>query len=110
MPVYDPEAALAIVGGDKQEARSMLNDFLATLPDMESAVQAMTGAAKWDSLYDEVHKLAGSAPIGGATALHNAANQLQNFLRLKPRPVDRIEACASELLLQISRFRNQLND
>ncbi len=110
LPVYDREAALTIVGGDEQEARSMLEDFLTSLPDTEAALHTAHAAADWDGLCNEVHKLAGSAPIAGAVALHSAATQLQNFLRLEPRPVDRIEAGAADLLRQISRFRDHLTD
>jgi len=42
--------------------------------------------------------------------LHDASTQLQNFLNLEPRPVDRIRAGAADLLLQIARFRNHLTD
>jgi len=110
LPVYDPESALAIMGGSEQGARSMVHDFLEALPDIEAALQTALAAANWDSLYKEVHKLAGSAPVAGATALHDATTQLQNFLNLKPRPVDRIRAGAADLLLQIARFRNHLTD
>lgn len=108
--VYDPEAALANVGGNDHAAQSLLNDFLTVLTSKEAALKAALAAGNWDDLYHEVHKLAGSAPVVGATALHGAAIQLQDILKLESLSVDSITASTGDLLLQISRFRDQLND
>lgn len=110
LPVRDGEAALAIVAGDEKEARSMLDEFLNTLPDTKATLQTAHAAADWDGLYGEVHKLAGSAPIVGATALHGAATRLQNFLKLVPMPLDRIDAGVTDLLLQLSHFLDHQSD
>ena len=107
--VYDPEAALTFVDGSDQQARIMLHTFLASLPDATDTLEAKLAAADWDGLYHEAHKLAGSAPVVGATALHGAAAELQNFLKLVPPPVELIRASTTDLLLQISRFRDQMS-
>ena len=107
--VYDREAALAIVDGDAQVASTMLNDFLRALPGVAESLQAADACGDWDVLYQEVHKLVGSAPIVGATALHGSAVHLQNFLKIEPRPTKRIAAGIVDLLKQISRFRDALS-
>ena len=108
--VYDPEAAMTFADGSKQQAEIMLHTFLTSLPVTTNAIRATLAAADWDGLYHEVHKLAGSAPVVGATALHGAAARLQELMKLEPRSVQHIEAGTADLLLQISRFRDHLKD
>ena len=106
--VYDRKAALALVDGVAEAANSMLKDFLRTLPSVEESLQTASACADWDALYQEVHKLVGSAPVVGATALHGSAVRLQNFLKVEPRPTTRITEGVADLLEQISRFREAL--
>lgn len=79
-------------------------------PDSESAIREAHATGDQATLYHLVHKLAGSSPIVGASALHESAVFLQNFLRLEPRPVNRIDTAVDELLHQIVRFRDAVEN
>ena len=109
VPIYNRDAALAIVGGDAQAAHSMLDEFLNLVPETEQAIRMAQAAADYTGLFHAAHKLAGSAPIVGATALHRAAVHLQNFLNLDPKPVERIDRSVDVLLEQIAHFRAEID-
>jgi len=108
--VYDKAAALAIADGDEFAAESILAEFRESLPTWERNLRAAQSDGDWHSLYQEVHKLAGSAPIVGAAALHTAAAHLQNFLRLEPKPQDRIDEGVGLVLEEIQRFTDHRMD
>jgi len=108
LPVYDRDAALAIVCGDVQEAQSMLDEFFKGLPECEQKLRMAQAGNDWPALYHEVHKLAGSTPVVGAMALHASAVFLQNYLKADPRPVKRIDEGLADLLAQIARFREAI--
>lgn len=109
LPVYDRDAALAMVDNDRQAAKAMLNEFLEGLPDCEESLRAAHANADWQALYHEVHKLAGSTPVVGAAALHGSAVYLQNFLKLEPMSLEHIDAGVAGLVQQISRFRDAVS-
>lgn len=105
---YDRDAALLIVEGSVQAADAMLAEFLATLPDTEAEVRSAHAAADHHALYQVIHRLAGTTPIVGATALHRAAVHLNNFLKVEPRPLARIDDGVVALLRELSRFRTEV--
>jgi signal transduction histidine kinase/DNA-binding NarL/FixJ family response regulator len=109
-PVYDREAALTIVAGHEPSAESMLEIFLKGLPASETAVREAHAAADHQALYQAVHKLAGSAPVVGAVALHRTAVHLQNFLRQEPLSLHRVEVAVASLLREAARFRAAFHD
>jgi HPt (histidine-containing phosphotransfer) domain-containing protein len=83
----------------------MLEEFLKGLPDSDAALRAAHLDADYDALYYVVHRLAGATPVVGATALHASASELQNYMRLDPRPLERIDMGVARLLREIARFR-----
>ena len=109
-PVYSHDAALAIAGGRKSAALSMLEEFRNGLPAVEHAVRAAQAAADHVTLYDTVHKLAGAAPVVGAAALHRSALDLQKFLTQDPLPLSRIDVAVAGLLRELARFRDTFDD
>ena len=108
--VHDYDAALAIVDGDRQAAQMLLDQYLRSLPGNESELRAAHADAEYDLMYQIVHKLVGSSPIVGATALHRSALYLKNFLKLEPRPAQRIDTAVTALLREIKRFRDAMAD
>lgn len=108
--VYDREAALAFADGDAEAASAMLHEFLRALPIAVESLQAAGECGDWDALYQEVHKLVGSALVVGAAELHGSAVHLQSFLKVEPRPTKRIAVGVADVLIQIARFREALAD
>jgi len=110
LQVYDPQAAIASVGGDENTAQILLEDFLTALPDSETEIRSAYDATDYPRLYEAVHKLSGSACIVGASAIHAETLSLQNILKLKPFPVPRIDAGVSVLLNEAACFKRYFDD
>jgi len=108
--VYDPQAAIASAGGDENTAQILLEDFLTALPDSETEIRSAYDATDYPRLYEAVHKLSGSACIVGASAIHAETLSLQNILKLKPFPVQRIDAGVSVLLNEAACFKRYFDD
>jgi CheY-like chemotaxis protein len=109
LPLYDGEAALAIVGGNEEVARLVLEKFLDVLPDNEAAIRAAHAAADYPALYQAIHRLAGAAGSGAATAIHAEADRLQKQLKLEPVPVEAVDAGVVAVLAQTARFRERFS-
>ena len=109
LPVHDDEAALAIVDGDPQAARLLLDEFLNSLPGSDRDLRTAHADGEYDVIYQIVHKLVGASPVAGATALHRSALYLKNFLELEPRPTRRIDTAVAALLREIKRFRETMS-
>ena len=103
-PVYDREVALASVAGDEETARLILKEFLAMLPDARTAIHEASSDKDFTSLFQAVHKLAGSASSSGAPAIHAKAMHLKAILKRDPLPEEEIHKEVSALLEQIERF------
>lgn len=103
---YDKEVALSTVGGDKNTAQILLGDFLKALPESEVNIHKAHEAADYTSLYQVAHKLAGSACVVGASAIHAETQSLQGMLKLEPIPVERVDEKVSTLINEISCFKN----
>jgi HPt (histidine-containing phosphotransfer) domain-containing protein len=105
--VRDADAALWVVGGDPDAARLMLAAFLRVLPEQEAALRAAHARGDLDALFQVVHKLAGSAPIVGATAIHARARLLQDLLRHASIDASGVDAAVAALLHELFRFGEQ---
>lgn len=101
---YSHQTALAAVGGDEKTVQLLLAKFLELLPESVSAIRHARDTADHTNLYEAVHKLAGSASIVGATAIHTEARRLMSELKEKPLPLDHIDAGVAALLEQTNCF------
>jgi len=104
LPIYDHQAALITVGGDEKTAQMLLEKFLELLPESEAAIVAAHKSGDRTALYEAVHKLAGSAGVVGASAIHSTTTALQNELKLEQLPVEGIDVGVSALLEQVASF------
>lgn len=103
-PVYDRDVALASVAGNQKAARLILKEFLAMLPVIETSIRKASAENDTTTLYQAIHKLAGSASSSGATSIHSKAMYLKSIMKRQHQPEDLIDNGVSALLSQIKRF------
>jgi len=103
--IYNHEASLASVGGNKEIAAELLSDFLKLLPENESIINNAIKHKDRNKLYESIHKLAGSACIAGADTLHKTSLDFMNAMKLTSAADDVITKKANDVLLQIRKFR-----
>ncbi len=106
LQIYDRDEALNAVGGNVSTANNLLKEFLTTLPSTQSGISTALENNNRKSLYDIVHKLAGSTCVIGATSLHAAADNLMDLLKESPEDSNIIHL-ADEVLHQIELFREK---
>ncbi len=102
--VYDRELALIAVGGKVKTADSLLHEFTASLPDILATIQTAQNEEDYLSLYNTVHKLAGSTCVIGAQAMHATADLLMDYLKAVPRDEQKVNQACVKLLYEINRF------
>jgi signal transduction histidine kinase/CheY-like chemotaxis protein/HPt (histidine-containing phosphotransfer) domain-containing protein len=105
LKTYDYETAIAIVNGDEKLAKELLKDFLECLPDSHDVIKLSLSNNKHSELYEVIHKLSGSASAVGATALHAVALNVQDLLKIKPIPKQKVNEGVIDLLNKITTFR-----
>ncbi|MES9862631.1 MAG: ATP-binding protein [Candidatus Thiodiazotropha sp. LLP2] len=105
-PVYDREIALASVAGNQEAARLILKEFLAMLPDIESTIRRASVKNDTTTLFQVIHKLAGSASSSGAPSIHTNAMRLKSIMKRENQPEDLIAEGISTLLTQIEKFKS----
>ncbi|MET0122394.1 MAG: Hpt domain-containing protein, partial [Candidatus Thiodiazotropha sp. 6PLUC9] len=103
-PVYDRDVALASVAGNQEAARLILKEFLAMLPVIETSIRKASAENDTTTLYQAIHKLAGSASSSGASSIHSKAMYLKSIMKRQNQPEDLIDNGVSALLSQIKRF------
>ncbi len=101
--VYNHKAAIDSVAGNEVIAEELLSDFLKLLPENELAISEVKQDN--DRLYEIIHKLAGSACIVGAEALHEASLDLMNAVKCQSSSDNVIINKANKILLEITRFK-----
>ncbi|MCW8919172.1 MAG: response regulator [Gammaproteobacteria bacterium] len=102
---YSHAAALAAAGGDEAMVQMLREKFLELLDESVAAIREGQRDADPATLYDAVHKLAGSAGIVGAVALHGATRRVMEALRQEPLPLARIDAGVAGVLEELQRFK-----
>jgi CheY-like chemotaxis protein len=107
--IYNHETALAAVGGDEGTAQLLQDKFQQVLPESVTAIRDAHVAADYTRLYEAVHKLAGSASIVGAMAIHVETRRLMDELKVKPLSVERIDAGVAVVLEQIACFKQRFS-
>jgi len=106
---YNHKAALDSVAGNEVIADELLSDFLKLLPENITSINEANKKNDKDRLYEIIHKLAGSACIVGADALHGASLDFMNTVKYQSSPDDVITNKAEEILLEITRFKKLFN-
>jgi len=109
LPIYDYESAIQTVSGDKDIAKELLEDFINSLPDCESTIKDYKSTDNYAKLYDIIHKLSGSASAVGATALHSETLILQNTLKSKPVPAQKLATQTESVLEKCNQFISYIN-
>jgi len=104
--VYNHEAAISAVGGDEKVADELLNEFLSILPDNIFSIKNAIETDDHNKLYETIHKLAGSACIVGAEALHEKALNIMNMIKLNSPSTQDIKLEANNLLVEINLFHD----
>jgi len=102
--IYDYQAAIGTVSGNKEVADELLNDFLNSLTDIVKTIRLNHKSTDTTRLYEIIHKLAGSACAVGASALHGETIKLQNLLKASPTNNDEIDDAVISVLNQCNRF------
>ena len=80
-PIWDRQAALAIVGGDEALARRLVEDLTAKLPEDLDRMRSLAGLGQLDALAEKVHKVRGGAAYCGVPALCAALTELDGSAR-----------------------------
>ena len=104
LQIYDQQAALGNVGGDEKTAQQLLEMFLEMMPESVNAITEAHRAANYEALYEVLHKLAGSASIVGATALHAEVRVMLDALKKKPVAVQSVEQSVGVVLELMDEF------
>ncbi len=76
LAVYDAETALR-VSGSERVGRQLLESLAKELPDAVTCLVSALEQQDWEALWQEAHRLKGSAAICGATALQAALSDLE---------------------------------
>jgi HPt (histidine-containing phosphotransfer) domain-containing protein len=77
-PALDPAVLADLTGGDDDEARSVLLDYLASVDHDLGALRALRDAGDLPGVTREAHKLKGAARLVGAHDLAAAAAVLED--------------------------------
>ena len=80
-PVFDPEAFLQRLMGNRKAAVRILDLFLTTTPPVLASVQAAAAAGDWEQAGRKLHLLAGSCATVSATRLYGQARDLEELLK-----------------------------
>ena len=80
-PVFDPEAFLQRLMGNRKAAVRILDLFLTTTPPVLAAVQSAAAAGDWEQAGRKLHLLAGSCATVSATRLYGQARDLEELLK-----------------------------
>ena len=108
LAVYDQQQAEKSTLGDKELEHRLQENLSAILPAMRDNIQKATSDADYEELYNHVHKLAGSAGVCFAVALHASADDLQKKLKLNPVPTEEIGGDVLQLLDEMERFEDYI--
>jgi HPt (histidine-containing phosphotransfer) domain-containing protein len=101
--VYDAQAALERAGGDPHRARQFLAMLLDLLTQVEQALPIAIARNDYNTLKEHAHRLAGAATYCGASALHDAAKQLESLACEEDHELN--SALAQVLMNEIAQFR-----
>jgi len=104
LSIYDFDTAVQTVGGDKGVARELLDEFIKSIPECESAIKACQSTDNLTKLYELIHNLSGSASAVGAISLHAETLILQNTLKSKPVQTDILTAQIVSTLEKCNQF------
>ncbi len=110
LQVYDPTAALGNVGGDEKTAQQLLEMFLEMMPESVTAITEAHRSADYETLYEVLHKLAGSASIVGASALYAEVRILLDALKCQPVPVESVDDSVGAVLELMDGFMENFSD
>lgn len=110
LKIYDQQAALGNVGGDEKTAQQLLEMFLAMVPESISNITEAHRAADYEALYEVLHKLAGSASIVGASALHGEVRVMLDALKQNPVAADSLDQSLRVVLDLIEGFADYFAD
>ncbi len=110
LQVYDPTVALGNVGGDEKTAQQLLEMFLEMMPESVTAITEAHRSADYETLYEVLHKLAGSASIVGASALYAEVRILLDALKCQPVPVESVDDSVGAVLELMDGFMENFSD
>ena len=102
-PPLDPAVLDALTGGDPQQARALLDDFLASTDDDLATLQAAREHGDLPALTRQAHKVKGAARMLGALELADTAAQLEAGGRAADWPT--ILPLAADLATAAQRLR-----
>lgn len=108
--VFDLEATLARLGGERMVLRRVLHQFALDLAEWEPSLMALRGAADAAALCQLAHAIKSAAASAGAVRLHAAAQALEAGLRAGSAvpPGELADACRSEFRRASTALREQL--
>ena len=80
-PVFDPEAFLQRLMGNRKAAGRILAIFLGTTPSVLEAAQSAATAGDWELAGRKLHLLAGSCATVSATRLYSQTRELEDLVK-----------------------------
>lgn len=101
LPVRDPTAALASVGGDEALAEELFEALLAGLPGELEDLRACLGEEDWHALAEHAHQVRGATRYCGVPALDEAIEALERAARVGD--TERIDAGFTQVESEIAR-------
>ena len=82
LPTIDWQLALKRANQHHQAAKELLDEFIATMPDVISRLQSMWEQQDYEQMKTEIHKLHGGCCYTGVPRLQNITDELETALKL----------------------------